>query len=103
HPARIQRNMQAEGAYVSLYWYGSPVSRSKLRAARRIVAVDGKPTPDLDAFLAAVADKPNHASVRLKTVDLDDKIELITLRLDLDYFPTYELRHTPAGWIRREL
>ena len=103
HPARIQRNMQAEGAYVSLYWYGSPVSRSKLRAARRIVAVDGKPTPDLDAFLAAVADKPNHASVRLKTVDLDDKIELITLRLDLDYFPTYELRHGDTGWVRREL
>ncbi len=103
HAAQIQRNLPAEGAYVSLYWYGSPVSRSRLRAARRIVAVDGKPTPDLDAFLAAVADKPNHASVRLKTVDLDDKVELITIRQDLDYFPTYELRHTAAGWVRREL
>ena len=103
HAARIQRNLPADGAYVSLYWYGSPVSRSRLRASRRIVAVDGKPTPDLDAFLAAVADKPNHASVRLKTVDLDDKVELVTLRLDLDYFPTYELRHTATGWVRRDL
>ncbi len=103
HAARIQRNLPADGAYISLYWYGSPASRSRLRAARRIVAVDGRPTPDLDAFLAAVADKPNRASVRLKTVDLDDKVELITLRLDLDYFPTYELLRTPEGWVRREL
>ena len=103
HAAQIQRNVPPEGAYVSLYWYGSPVSRSRLRASRRIVAVDGNPTLDLDAFLAAVADKPNHASLRLKTIDLDHKVELITLRQDLDYFPTYELRHTPAGWLRRDL
>jgi len=102
HAAQIQRNLAPEGVYISLYWYGSPASRSRLRAARRIVAVDGKPTPDLDAFLAAVAGKPSRASVRLKTVDLDDKVELITLRLDLEYFPTYELRLTPAGWIRTE-
>ncbi|MBK9758231.1 MAG: trypsin-like peptidase domain-containing protein [Nannocystis sp.] len=103
HAAQIQRNLPPEGAYISLYWYGSPASRSRLRAARRIVAVDGRPTLDLDAFLAAVADKPNHASLRLKTVDLDDKVELITLRLDLDYFPTYELRRTADGWVRRAL
>ena len=103
HAAQIQRYLPPEGAYISLYWYGSPAARSRLRAARRIVAVDGLPTPDLDAFLAAVADKPNHASVRLKTIDLDDKVELITLRLDLDYFPTYELRLTPDGWVRRPL
>ncbi|MBA3547042.1 MAG: hypothetical protein H0T76_11210, partial [Nannocystis sp.] len=102
HAAQIQRNLAPEGVYISLYWYGSPASRSRLRAARRIVAVDGKPTADLEAFLAAVAGKPSRASVRLKTVDLDDKVELITLRLDLDYFPTYELRLTPAGWIRTE-
>jgi S1-C subfamily serine protease len=102
HAAQIQRNLAPEGVYISLYWYGSPASRSRLRAARRIVAVDGKPTPDLEAFLAAVAGKPSRASVRLKTVDLDDKVELITLRLDLDYFPTYELRLTPSGWIRTE-
>ncbi|MBL8973951.1 MAG: trypsin-like peptidase domain-containing protein [Myxococcales bacterium] len=103
HAAQIQRSLPPEGAYISLYWYGSPASRSRLRAARRIVAVDGRPTPDLDSFLAAVADKPNHASVRLKTIDLDDKVELITLRLDLDYFPTYELRLGPDGWTRRAL
>jgi hypothetical protein len=103
HAAQIQRNLTATGAYISLYWYGSPASRSRLRAARCIVAVDGKPTPDLDAFLAAVRDKPSRASVRLKTLDLDDKVELITLRLDLDYFPTYELRFKAGAWVRTDL
>ncbi|MBL9105430.1 MAG: trypsin-like peptidase domain-containing protein [Myxococcales bacterium] len=103
HAAQVQRNLTPAGAYISLYWYGSPASRSRLRAARCIVAVDGKPTPDLDSFLAAVRGKPNRASVRLKTLDLDDKVELITLRLDLDYFPTYELRHVDGAWVRTEL
>lgn len=102
HACQIQRAVPDEGVYISLYWYGSPASRSRLRAARRIVAADDTPTPDLDAFLAAVGSKPNRASVRLRTVDLEDKLEMLTLRLDLEYFPTYELRRTPTGWIRIE-
>lgn len=103
HAAQIQRGVPDEGVYISLYWYGSPASRSRLRAARRIVAADDRPTPDLDAFLAAVAGKPDRASVRLRTVDLDNKVDLLTLRLDLEYFPTYELRRSGPDWIRREL
>jgi S1-C subfamily serine protease len=102
HAALIQRGIPDEGVYISLYWYGSPASRSRLRAARRIVAADDRPTPDLDHFLAAVAGKPDRASVRLKTVDLDGKVDLLTLRLDLEYFPTYELRRTKSGWVRIE-
>lgn len=103
HAAQVQRSVPADGVYVSLYWYGSPASRSRLRAARRIVAADDHPTPDLDAFLAAVAGKPDRASVRLKTIDLDGKIDLLTLRLDLEYFPTYELRRADGVWVRAEL
>lgn len=55
---------------------------------------------DLDSFLAAVCGKPNRASVRLKTIDLDEKVELIALRLDLDYFPIYELRWLDGAWVR---
>jgi S1-C subfamily serine protease len=102
HAALIQRAVPDEGVYISLYWYGSPASRSRLRAARRIVAAEDRPTPDIDSFLAAVAGKPDRASVRLKTVDLDGKVDLLTLRLDLEYFPTYELRRTRDGWVRIE-
>ncbi|MGB1274553.1 MAG: PDZ domain-containing protein, partial [Nannocystaceae bacterium] len=101
--AMVQRAMPPDGVYVSLYWYGSPAARSKIRAARLIVAVDGQPTPNLDRFIEVVRGRPDRASVRLKTIDLEGKALLLTLRLDLHYFPTYELRRTSSGWKRYDL
>jgi S1-C subfamily serine protease len=95
-----QRGIVPEGVYVSWLWYGSPANRFGLRAARRIVAVDGTPTPDLDAFLAAVADRPDRGSVRLRTIHIEGKTEVITLKLDLQFWPTVELRRGNAGWER---
>jgi S1-C subfamily serine protease len=89
-----------EGVYVSWFWYGSPANRYGIRATRRIVEVDGVPTPDLDAFLAAVADRPDRGPVRLRTLHLDGKEEVITLKLDLQFWPTVELRRTAGRWVR---
>ncbi len=91
-----------EGIYVSWSWFGSPASRYQLRPTHRILAVDGTPTPTLDAFLAAVKDRPDRGAVRLKTVDLDGKPQVITLKLDLQYWPTTELRVGSEGWGRAE-
>jgi len=100
---RVQRGVTDEGVYVSLYWYGSPASRSKLRAARVITQVDEVPTPTLDAFLAAVAGRDSGDALRLRSLDIDGKADLITIRLDLDYFPTFELVREPQGWRRIEV
>jgi len=100
--ARSQRNVPSDGVYVVGRWYGSPVDRHGLRATRRIVAVDGEPTRDLDEFLAAVGDTPDRGSVRLRTVDLDGKADVRTLELDLRYWPTIELRWNGSGWVRSE-
>jgi len=97
----VQRGIAPQGVFVAYYLFGSPASRSGLTALRNIVAVDGKPTPDLDAFLAAVADKGDRESVLLKTVTPNRAIEVITLKLDTHYWPTYELRRTADGWERR--
>jgi len=94
----FQRGRPAEGVYVSWYWYGSPAYRYGLRATRRIVAVDDVPTPDLDSFLAAVADRGNGEAVRIQTRDLDDVIQVLTLKADQDYWPTRELRLGDSGW-----
>ncbi len=93
-----QRGRPPSGVYVSWYWYGSPAYRYGLRATRRIVAVDDVPTPDLEAFLAAVADQGHGDAVRIKTKDLDDVVQVLTLKADLDYWPTRELRLGEAGW-----
>ncbi|MBS0417599.1 MAG: PDZ domain-containing protein [Proteobacteria bacterium] len=98
-----QRGIPPVGVYVGYFSYGSPATRYGLYPGRRIVEVDGTPTPDLDAFLKAVTGRPDRASVRLKTITWNNAPEVITLKLDKHYFPAYELTQTPTGWERRAL
>jgi len=98
-----QRGIAPVGVYVGYFAYGSPATRFGLYPGRRIVEVDGAPTPDLDAFLAAVTGRPDRSSVRLKTITWNNAPEVITLKLDKHYWPAYELKHTASGWERQAL
>jgi S1-C subfamily serine protease len=98
HAIAAQYNTSLEGVYVSWLWYGSPAHRYELSATRRIVAVDDEPVADLDAFLAAVADRPDRSSVRLRTIGLEGRAGVITLKLDLEFWPTSELRRNGTEW-----
>jgi S1-C subfamily serine protease len=98
-----QRGIAPDGVFVAFFSYGSPATRYRLFAGRRIVEVDGRPTPDLDAFIAAVQGRPDRSSVRLRTVSWNGSAEVITLKLDSHYWPTYELRRLPEGWQRLAL
>jgi S1-C subfamily serine protease len=98
-----QRGIPPEGVFVAYFSYGSPATRYGLVAGRRIVEVDGRPTPDLDAFITAVRGRPDRAPVRLKTVTWSGAVEVVTLKLDLRYWPTSELVRTPDGWVRTGL
>jgi S1-C subfamily serine protease len=101
HPALAwQYNIEPTGVYVSRHWFGSPSTRYRLDATTRIIEVDGKPVDDLDAFLASIADKKHGDPVRLETADLDGKPGVLTLKVELEYWPTYELRKTDIGWER---
>ncbi|MGH8150481.1 MAG: trypsin-like peptidase domain-containing protein [Steroidobacteraceae bacterium] len=102
-PMSAQRGIPPVGVYVAYFSYGSPATRYGLYPGCRIVQVDGTPTPNLDSFLAAVAGKPDRASVRLKTITWNNAVQVITLKLDKHYWPAYELTHTPAGWVRTDL
>ncbi|MAE94828.1 MAG: hypothetical protein CL910_09225 [Deltaproteobacteria bacterium] len=95
-----QRGLTREGVYVAGRWRGSPADRYKLAATRRILAVDGQPVPDLDAFLRAVGEKGEGDSVRLRTADLQGKVRVLTLQLHPADWPTMELRWQPEGWVR---
>ena len=102
-PIAAQRGIAPSGVYVAFFTYGSPSARYGLYPGRRIVEVDGVPTPDLDAFLKAVSGRPDRASLRLKTLNWNDAAEVITLKLDKHYFPAYEVRRTANGWERQLL
>jgi len=95
-----QRGIEPEGVYVAFFSYGSPATCYGLWAGRRVVEVDETPTPDLQTFVDTVADKKDQASVRLKTVTWNGAVEVITLKLDNQYWPAYEIRRSDSGWQR---
>jgi S1-C subfamily serine protease len=100
----VQRGIAPYGVFVSFFFYGSPATHYGLYAGRRITEVDGQPTPDLDAFISVVRGKPDRASLRLKTVNWNGQVDVITLKLDKHYWPAYELDHQSDGtWVRTAL
>jgi pro-apoptotic serine protease NMA111 len=100
---RAQRGIPPVGIYVDYFAYGSPAARYGLYPGRRIVQVDGQPTPDLDTFIRAVAGRADRSSLRLTTITWNNAADVITLKLDKHYWPAYELLRTPDGWTRRSL
>jgi S1-C subfamily serine protease len=99
----VQRGVGSGGVYVSFFNFGSPASRYGLFAGRRIVAVDGEPTPDLDAFVRVAARLGDKESVRLNTMSFNDVPEVITMKLDPQYWPSYELVRDGYEWHRQAL
>jgi len=95
--------LERRGVYVALSWKGGPAWRFDLSPTDRIVAMNGIPTPDLDAFVAAIEGLEDKASVRLETIDLSDQTDMETLKLDLTFWPTMEIENGPDGWTRSEI
>ncbi|MBU2675545.1 MAG: trypsin-like peptidase domain-containing protein [Gammaproteobacteria bacterium] len=95
-----QRGVDTDGVYVAYFSYGSPATRYGLWAGRRVVEVNETATPDLQAFIDAVENIKHRESVRLKTVTWNGTAEVITLKLDNQYWPAYEIRRTENGWRR---
>lgn len=100
-PMAAQRGIPPYGVYVAFFSYGSPATRYGLWAGRRVVQVDETPTPDLQAFINAIAGKEDQESVRVTTVTWNGAVEVITLKLDNQYWPAYQIRRSPDnGWVR---
>ncbi|KAF8030641.1 hypothetical protein BT93_E2932 [Corymbia citriodora subsp. variegata] len=94
---------EGHGVYVARWCHGSPVHRYGLYALQWIVQINGKPTPDLDAFISVTKELEHGEFVRVKTVHLNGKPRVLTLKQDLHYWPTWELRFDPdtAVWRRQ--
>ena len=95
-----QRGQERTGVYVSSWWRGSPAGRFGLRPMRRVVAVDGQPTPDLDAFVEAVRNKQSGDATRLLTIDVRGVRKMVTTEADNHYWPLVELQRSGDDWSR---
>ena len=98
-----QRGIDPYGVYVAFFSYGSPATRYGLWAGRRVVEIDETPTPDLETFVDVIAEKKDHESIRVKTVTWNGAVEVITLKLDNQYWPAYEIRRSKDGWVRTDI
>ncbi|KAJ4788602.1 Pro-apoptotic serine protease NMA111 [Rhynchospora pubera] len=96
---------EGHGVYVARWCQGSPVHRYGLYALQWIVEVNGKPTPDLETFIQVAQGLEHSEFVRVRTVHLNGKPRVLTLKQDLHYWPTWELRFDPetAMWRRRTI
>ncbi|XP_042501521.1 protease Do-like 7 [Macadamia integrifolia] len=96
---------EGHGVYVARWCHGSPVHRYGLYALQWIVEVNGKLTPDLEAFVDVVKGLEHGEFVRIRTVHLNGKPRVLTLKQDLHYWPTWELSFDPdmAMWRRRTI
>ncbi|HEV7166101.1 MAG TPA: trypsin-like peptidase domain-containing protein [Gammaproteobacteria bacterium] len=103
HAAAAQRAVPRTGLLIGYYNFGSPASRYGLTAGLRIVKVNDQLTPDMDSFEAAVRGFKDRDNVRLTVQNWDGTSQVVTLKLDLRYWPSYEVVHTAEGWVRKPL
>ncbi|KQK00995.1 protease Do-like 7 isoform X2 [Brachypodium distachyon] len=96
---------EGHGVYVARWCHGSPVHRYGLYALQWIVEVNGQPTPDLESFIQVVKGLENGEFVRVRTVHLNGKPRVLTLKQDLHYWPTWQLTFEPETdtWQRRTI
>jgi hypothetical protein len=72
-------------------------SRYGLRPRRWLIAVNAKPTLDLDAVLEVAKGLSEGQPLRLTMMDLQGRTHAETLKLDIRYWPTTELRQLPSS------
>lgn len=93
---------KCNGVYLSRYNLGSPADRYGDNSQEWIVQVNDKPTPDLQTFVDVIKELEHGDFVRVKIVNLDGKRHVFSLKQDLHYWPTWELKFDKetATWIR---
>nr|GEX84205.1 hypothetical protein [Tanacetum cinerariifolium] len=81
------------------------VHRYGLYVIQWIVEVNGKPTPNLEAFVNVTKEIEGGEFVRVKTVHFNGKPKVLTLKQDLHYWPTWELNfdQETAMWQRKTI
>ncbi len=96
-----QRGRNDEGLYISWTWKGSPAAHYGVYPSSLLTELEGVAIHDLDGFVARLKEIAGRASVRVKLLSLSGKETMLTLKLDNQYWPAFELRDNGEhGWQR---
>ncbi|RMJ26944.1 hypothetical protein PHISP_02193 [Aspergillus sp. HF37] len=101
HAVRQQISKLHSEVYVSARSRGSPSYQYGLAPTNFITAVNGLPTPNLDAFVHEVSKIPDNTYFRLRAVTFDNVPWVVTMKKNDHYFPMSEYIKDPArplGW-----
>ena len=94
------KGVATQGVYVADTLEGSPAMWDELWRNRFVVAVDGEPVTDLDAFLERVGAKAQDEITRLSVVSMSGRREIVAVQPEYHFWPTFEVRHGENGWRR---
>ena len=100
HRAIAKRGIDTSGVYVAFSNYGSPATRYGLNIGQRIIAVDGIDTPNLESFIEQVENREDRTSIKLKVVSWNGRVNVITMKLDNEFWAPYQLKKSISGWER---
>lgn len=99
-----QRGRNDDGLYISWIWKGTPAAHYGVSPASLLVELDGKPIRNLDEFVVRLNETKEQESVRIKVASLNGQETMLTLKLDDQYWPAFELRYDDeSGWQRSGL
>ncbi|MFK7929450.1 MAG: PDZ domain-containing protein, partial [Myxococcota bacterium] len=99
----FQQGKETAGVYGTWIWYGTPAYDSQIRPTRHIVEIDGTPITDMDSFVEVVRGLSDRQAVRVGLERLDGRTEVRTMKMDLHYWPTTEVRWDGTGFKRTEI
>ena len=94
------KGVEVEGVYVADSVDGSPAMWDGLWRNRFVVAVDGEPVADLDAFVERVEGKGQDEITRLSVVSMSGRRSIVAVQPEYHFWPTFELRRGEDGWRR---
>lgn len=96
----FQKSVSFPGVYIADTTAGSPALWDGLYRNRFVTAIDGKPVNNLDDFLEAARNRDQDQITRITTISVSGRQSIITVQPEYNFWPTFEITHSAAGWQR---
>lgn len=95
----VHTGRATKGVFLASSERGSPARRYRVWTPVNVTAINGMPTPDLDAFLEVIQVIPNGDTAQLDVVTLSGARSIATLQVDDSFWPTRVFERRGLTWV----